>query len=182
MRTAYLLTGKPRVGKTRAIKRIIENIGKERCGGFYTEEIHTDDEDVNDKRIGFRLVTLDGQSGILAHVASDSPLRLGRYGVNLHDLEAIGLTAIERARVANKLIVIDEIGPMQSYSEQFKKMLLDLLNNDEPLLATIALNAHPWLDLIKQHKGVELYELTSSNQMTVIDGLSSILMESTPTV
>lgn len=69
----------------------------------------------------FRLVILDGQEGILAHVNSASPLRLGRYGVILDALESIGITAVAQARSAKCLIVIDEIGAMEVYSELVQK-------------------------------------------------------------
>ncbi len=112
MHKAYLLTGEPQTGKTRAIKKIIEAIGIEHCGGFYTEEIR-----VQETRVGFRLVSLDGQHGILAHVHSESPLRVGRYGVNLDCLESIGVPALCRAKLTKHLIVLDEIGLMQLYLE-----------------------------------------------------------------
>ncbi len=41
MGKAYLLTGEPQVGKTTAVKKIIDGIGVERCGGFYMEEVRT---------------------------------------------------------------------------------------------------------------------------------------------
>lgn len=168
MRRAYLVMGKPRIGKTTVIKSIVHEVGRERCGGFYTEEIHGE-EDTPDKRMGFRLVTLDGQEGILAHVAFENLLHLGRYGINLDCLEAAGLAAIERARASKQLIVIDELGPIQAYSEPFKKTIVHLFHDAYPLLGTIALEAHPWLDVIKQQKNIELYELTRSNQRDIMN-------------
>ncbi len=57
--TNFLVTGKPRIGKTTLIKRVIENLP---CvGGFYTEEISR-----LNVRQGFKIVTMDGKEGILA--------------------------------------------------------------------------------------------------------------------
>ncbi len=122
MGKAYLLTGEPRIGKTTALKRVIDGIGVKRCGGFYTEEMC-----VQGERRGFRLVTLDGQIGTMADVNSDSPLRVGRYGVVLNILEDIGLAAVYKTLSTKSLIVIDEIGPMQLYSNKFKLAILDVL-------------------------------------------------------
>jgi nucleoside-triphosphatase len=169
----YLLTGKPRIGKTSVIKKIIENIGREYCDGFYTEEIRADD-DRDDKRIGFRLVTLDGSDGILAHVSFESPFRLGRYGINLECLETIGVVSVERALAQKKLAVIDEIGPIQAGSEQFKRLLMKMFQDSSPFLGTIALQAHPWLDMIKQ-KNVEICELTANNRIRIIHTLTEAL-------
>lgn len=170
MSKAYLLTGKPRVGKTTAIKKIIDALGVERCGGFYTEEVHA-----QKTRVGFRLVMLDGRHGLLAHVNSESRIRVGRYGVNLDCLESIGLAALYEAMATKDLIIFDEIGPMEMYSEQFKRTILELLNNSRPLLGTIALKSDPWLDAIRQHERVKLYTLTLENRNAIVDQLTHLL-------
>ncbi len=41
-----LLTALPRTGKSTAIKKIVNMLGKDNCGGFYTEEIREDGERV----------------------------------------------------------------------------------------------------------------------------------------
>ena len=46
------------MGKTRTLKRIVDLLGRERCGGFYTEEVYAEQSDGQDTRMGFRLVTL----------------------------------------------------------------------------------------------------------------------------
>ena len=166
MSTTLFLTGQPHVGKSWAIKKIIDHIGRERCGGFYTEEICD-----RGARVGFRLVTLDGQSGIFAHNKSESVVRLGRYGVNLDCLEAIGLVALNQARKTKLLIILDEIGPMQALSRPFQETVLDLLDNHHFLLGTIAIHPHPWLDMVKQHESVEIFEMTVGNREYIVDQL-----------
>ncbi|QBD81104.1 AAA family ATPase [Ktedonosporobacter rubrisoli] len=175
MKQAYMLTGKPRVGKTNLIRAIIVKLGKERCGGFYTEEIRDERFLGSEARRGFRLVTLDGKEGILAHVDFSSELRLGRYGLNLACLEAIGVPALTRAWAADKLLVIDEIGLIQAYSDLFRHAIIKLLADAHPFLSTIAIEPHPWLDNLKQHHGVELYKLTPENYQATLIQLSSQL-------
>ncbi len=170
MSKAYLLTGKPGVGKTRAIKSIIDVLGRERCGGFYTEEIRA-----QDARVGFRLVTLDGQQGILAHVNAKSPIRVGRYGVNVDCLESIGIPALYEAMATKDLVVLDEIGPMELHSDQFKRTIIDVLNGPRPLLGTITLKSNPWSDAMKHREGVEVYTLTLDNRDTLVDTLTHLL-------
>lgn len=170
MSRAYLLTGKPGIGKTRAIKKIIDALGMERCGGFYTEEVR-----VQGTRVGFRLVTLDRQQGLFAHVDAASQLRVGRYGVNLDCLESLGLAALYEAMATKDLVVLDEIGPMELYSDLFKRAITDVLNGPRPLLGTIALKSKPWLDAMKQHERVELYTLTVDNRDTLVETVTRIL-------
>ena len=162
MGKAYLVTGEPRIGKTTALKKIIDGMGNKRCGGFYTEEVRSGGE-----RCGFRLITLDGLTGMVADVNSKSELRVGKYGVVLDSLENIGLPAIYKILSSTGLIVIDEIGPMQLYSDKFKQAVVDVLKSALPLLGTIVCRSHPWLDELKQQSGVELYHLTLDNRNKV---------------
>jgi nucleoside-triphosphatase len=70
MNNLYLVTGEPQAGKTTLTRKVMSAMGKEACGGFYTEEIR-----VQGARTGSKLVTLDGQSSLLAHIHSKSPLQ-----------------------------------------------------------------------------------------------------------
>jgi len=66
MKRALLLTGKPGTGKTALIKEALART-EVKGDGFYTEEIRTEGI-----RQGFKLVTLNGQEAILAHVGISS--------------------------------------------------------------------------------------------------------------
>lgn len=57
-----LITAKPRMGKSAAIKNIINKVGINNCIGFYTEEIKE-----NGERVGFQAVTLSGRTEIFAY-------------------------------------------------------------------------------------------------------------------
>ncbi len=173
MSNTYLLTGEPRIGKTTTIKKVIERIGLERCGGFYTEEMRE-----QGRRVGFRLVTLDGQSGVFAHTAIAHPPRVGRYGVNLDCLESIGIAAIERAMASKLLTVIDEIGPMELYSEQFQKIIVAAIKSPHLVLGTIALKSLPWLDTMNLRESMKLYRVTLDNRDTLVEELTHLLQHS----
>jgi nucleoside-triphosphatase len=100
--------------------------------GFFTEELREDGH-----RLGFQGVTLDGRSFPLAHVRTKGPLRIGPYGVDLAGLESIGLDALT-PREPGALVVLDEIGKMECLSEVFKTRVAQLLEDDTPLIATVA--------------------------------------------
>jgi nucleoside-triphosphatase len=129
---AYLLTGEPRVGKTTAIKYVLDSIERERCGGFYTEEML----DTGDQRFGFRLITLEGERTTLA-LAELRSNRIGKYGVSLQALD-IGITAINQALAYKEFVVIDEIGPMQMLSPAFQQAVLEVLRSAVPLIGTVS--------------------------------------------
>jgi nucleoside-triphosphatase len=163
MGRVILLTGSPGIGKTTAIRRVVARLGRE-AGGFYTQEIRA-----GGSRQGFQIVTLDGRAGILAHVDMQGPPRVGRYGVNLAALEAVGAASIRAAVERGVLVVIDEIGPMELHSESFRRAVLDALASGAPLLGTIVQRPHPFADRIKARPGVTVLPLTRANRDAVVE-------------
>ncbi len=162
MYEAYLFTGEPRIGKTTALKYVIEHIGTKNCGGFYTSELLSKG---TNERYGFRLVTLDGQGGMLARVELASNQSVSRYGVTLQALERSGIPAIYNALAFKNFVVIDEIGPMQLCSEQFKQSVLDVLSSGIPLIGTIAQSGRDrWIDKLYERADIQFYTLTEDNR------------------
>ncbi len=165
MKQVYLLTGRPGTGKTSLIKQAMAGM-KDRAGGFYTEEIRS-----HGVRQGFRLVTLDGQSTILAHVDIRSPYRVSKYGVDTGSLDRVGVVALRQAAEECDLVIIDEIGKMELFSVDFRKTVLQIIDSGKRVLGTIMLNPNPWADAIKCHHQVNLIEVTRANHQEVLDNL-----------
>ena len=108
MKPKVLLTGRPGCGKTTLIKRVVNELALP-AGGFYTEEIRQ-----SGQRVGFKIITLDGEEAVLAHVDFNTKQRVGKYEIDLHALESIGTEAIRIAVQARQLVVIDESGQWKS--------------------------------------------------------------------
>lgn len=153
-----MLSGRPGVGKTTVIRKVAQSLG-EQAGGFFTEEVRE-----RGKRIGFRIVTLDGQWGWLAHVRLPGRYRVGRYNVNLDDLETMGVAAIRRALGLRKIILIDEIGPMELFSPAFKHIVMEALDSTLPLVATVMAKFDPWVYALKARADTEVWEVTLANR------------------
>jgi nucleoside-triphosphatase len=157
---ALLLTGRPGLGKTTAIRRVVAQLSP-RAGGFYTEEIRE-----AGRRTGFRLVAIDGPEGILASVNISGPDRVGKYGVHCADLDRVGVAALERAvqQPQVSVVVVDEVGKMELFSPAFRAAVLMALDSPKPVLGTVMASAHPWVDAIKRRPDVSVVELTRANR------------------
>lgn len=166
MKRVLLLTGKPRAGKSTAIRTLIDMIGADKCGGFYTEEIRGASD-----RLGFRCVTVAGESAELAHTDSASPLRVGRYGVMLEPFEQLAVRSVRQSMRQAQVTVIDEIGTMQLLSAPFRELVEQLIA-DPPhiVLGTIGLDV-PVFGRIRKNPAVALYTLDESNR----DALPALL-------
>jgi nucleoside-triphosphatase len=158
MGRTILLTGRPGVGKTTVVKEVLEKLGG-RAGGFYTTEIRE-----GGRRQGFKISTLDGQEGILSHVKIKGSPRVSRYGVNLKDLEEVGVAALQQAVEEADRIVVDEIGKMELFSEKFRKSVMEAVQSEKVVLGTVMAGPHPWVDALKALPQVTVLEVTLDNR------------------
>ena len=165
-----LLTGFPGVGKTTAIKRIVEGIDYN-CTGFLTEEIR----DLYQHRIGFKVVSLDKKrEGTLAHVNIRSDKIVGKYCVLIDEFEEI---AIEEMSKKSEIIVVDEIGKMELFSEKFKELLLKCLDKGNVLASITMRGGGEFVWKIKEREDIRIIQLTEMNRNKVIERLISELNE-----
>ena len=168
MRPHILLTGKPRSGKTSLLKRITQDLKS--VGGFYTEEIIKDN-----RRVGFKIITLEGKEGILAKEGLESRFKLGKYGINLKDLEEIGVEAIERALRDKEIVVIDEIGKMELFSQAFKDVVLKAFDSNKRVIGVIHREISEFLNSIKLRSDVLVFEVDLDNHQELLNKISSWL-------
>jgi len=155
------ITGPPGCGKTTLIKEILKEL-QIPAKGFFTEEIRKGRE-----RVGFKILTLNGKEGILAEKGFKSPYKVSKYGVLLKDLEEIGVKEIEEGLRGNFLIVVDEIGKMELFSNKFREAILKTLDSKNKVLGTIMLKENPFCNKIKQRRDKKVFYLTRENKEKV---------------
>jgi len=164
-----LLTGRPGVGKTTLVRKVVES-GRPIAGGFYTEEIR----EVG-RRVGFTILTLDGRDGILAHVKSRSKFRVGRYGVNVEAFEDIGVTSIEDALTKDGLVVMDEIGRMELFSEKFQETVLRALDSPRRVFGVLQMKRSKFLNTIRTRADTRIITVSPSNRDTLLPQILDLL-------
>jgi nucleoside-triphosphatase len=163
MGQTLLLTGRPGIGKTTIMKAVIAQLG-DRAGGFYTEEILGPGG-----RKGFRLITLAGQSAVIAHIDFKSRSQVGRYNVKVDTIDQLGAGAIRSAVEHNPIVIIDEIGKMELFSSPFQSAVLKAVSSPKIVLAAAMLDDHPWLLALKSLPNVTVWEVTKVNRTKLVE-------------
>ncbi len=166
MSRVVLLTGRPRIGKTTVLMKAIDLL-RERgwvVGGMVSSEIRR-----SGRRVGFSISDLEsGKSGILAHIELREGPSVGKYRVNLEDLEHIGVGAIQAALRESEIVCCDEIAPMELSSPIFRETIRRALQSGKPLLATIhEAGRDSLLQEIKKGQDLEILEVTAENRDTL---------------
>ncbi len=174
MRKCHLLiTGLPGTGKTTLLVKLARRLAELQPAGFLTEEIREGGE-----RRGFRLVSLDGREGILAHVDFRGSGRVGRYGVDIRGFEAF-LDDLGLEKSPASVVFIDEIGKMECLSHRFAELMRMLLGSRKMVVATVALKGSGFIAEVKGRRDCEIKELTISNRDKLVDELARWISERT---
>ncbi|MEO0116410.1 MAG: NTPase [candidate division WOR-3 bacterium] len=156
-----LIRGRPGIGKTTLIKKVVENF-KERgkkVFGFYTEEIRE-----KGMRVGFKVVGLTEGEEVMAHINFFTPYQISKYKVDLKRFEKIALPELERGLRKRGVIVIDEIGKMELFSEKFRALVSELFKEKRAIIATIPIAQIPFLSELLRIPDVQVIEITLANR------------------
>jgi len=166
MKRLIFLTGQPGVGKTSVLLRVIDAL---KARGYDIRGMISREVREQGTRVGFEITDLNArQKGWLAHVKQPSGPQIGKYRVNLEDLKNIGANSILNAIKTADIIVVDEIGPMELFSQAFKDAVLQAVESTKPLLGTIHFKAqNPVINAIKARNDVEILEVTYENRQNI---------------
>ena len=156
-----LITGPPGCGKSTLIENVVNRM-EEPVGGFFTREIKE-----KGRRVGFSINTVDGREGILAHQNIRSQFRVGKYGVNIEDIDSLAVSAIIPAQ-REQVIVIDEIGKMECFSDLFKKTLIQVLDSPNCVIGSIALKGGTFIQGIKNRDDVTVSSVTPETRDSLV--------------
>ena len=158
-----LLTGSPGVGKTSVLLRVVESLKDKgySVGGMVSREVRS-----GEVRVGFEISDLGGsRRGWLAHVNQHSGPQVGKYRVNLEDLNSIGAEAIMKAVDKCDVIAIDEIGPMELFSEKFKEAVKRAVESRKVVIGVVHWKATDRLiEEVKKREDTEIITVTHENR------------------
>jgi len=163
LKQLIFVTGRPGIGKTSVLLRAVDDLKNRgyRIGGMISREVRE-----GGVRVGFEIVDFStGQRGWLAHVNQPTGPQVGKYRVNLTDLNAIGASSIVSAVTNADITIVDEIGPMELFSKAFREAVVQAIESNKPLLGTIHFRVKdPLINTIKAREDTEILTATYENR------------------
>lgn len=165
------ITGRPGVGKTTLIERVLEG-ARFSVGGILTKE-----KRVCGRRVGFAIVDIaTGAEGVLAHMHQRNGPKVGRYTVDMESLEQTGVAAILDAIRTKELVVIDEIAPMELLCPSFAPAVEAALASDRALIISTHANSdHPLAHRVRRE--LTLFRVKLSNRDRLATEISKALQD-----
>ena len=168
------LTGEPGCGKTTAINSTYQMLSAQgrKVGGVVSGELRE-----RGVRVGFSLEDLSThETGTLAHVAQKEGPTVGKYCVNLADIQRIAVTAIKRASLEADVIMVGELGPMELNSMPFILAVEMALATPKHFVGTLHKRAsHYLVAAIKSNPAYQILEVTLNNRSELPKTVTKII-------
>ena len=160
------------MGKSTALTRILLHV---RTAGFVPGGILTREIRSHGEREGFRLVDIGSEiSETLADVKGITGPKIGKYRVNLKVLSNLGVESLNRAAQSSDLIAVDEVGPMELLSPEFRRALHScVMDLGKPALCVVHKRFQdPLIEELRASRNAVESEITFENRDQLPDELS----------
>ena len=167
-----LLEGRPGIGKTTVARRLVTLLRRAgvAAGGFTTAELRT-----AGRREGFLVEATSGARARLAHVDLPGPPRVGRYGVDLAAFERVALPALRAPRTGG-VVVVDELGKMELASVAFRDAVMQLLERDVAVVATVHQAHDRFTDALRRRPDIRVVRVTEASRDALPEQLIDCLV------
>lgn len=169
-----LIVGEQGVGKSTLIHRVMDELQLTVCG-FETRK----EDELVDPLLGSPLYIYEAglphiqrEDNLVGHCKDQKPVvypeGFDRFAERLEQLsngasESDAMTDAARHADAD-VILMDEIGVMESRSERFCQAILHLLDGDMPVLAAVKYKDRPFLQQVRSHPRCRCFQITPENR------------------
>ena len=170
----WLVTGPPGVGKSTLVSSVILRL---KSRGIIVGGCTTGEKRLGGVRVGFEVKDLtNGTTGELASTSGRLGPRVGKYRVNLSDLASVGAKGLSDAADVSELMVIDEVGPMELVSPDFRRAVRKCIDSGKPILAVVHERLDDDLLAELRSKAKELVELDTNNRDEATDQVAAEIL------
>lgn len=166
-----LLTGMPGSGKSTLCNSVRQGLDKELWTGVISLDIRQGNE-----RLGFKFVNpVTQEESVFAHKKLiQSKCKVGAYAVEVSSIDNFACPLLEEGMKVpgSHIVLLDEIGKMERFSNKFMQLVDRLIVEDLeiPVLATVS-KKEPWAAQYRGHKNALLFEVTRDNRDELVDVL-----------
>lgn len=153
-----LIVGARQVGKSTLIARVLREIGRP-VFGFETKK----EDALEDAQLGSPIYIYP--AGEAHEQRADNLVGYCKDRRPLTNVEVFDRWA---QRIAcppqGCMVLLDELGFMESSSEAFCSAVMALLDGDVPVIAAVKHNRTPFLDAVRSHKNCRCFHITPDNR------------------
>ncbi len=158
-----LIVGERRVGKSTLIGRILDAIDRP-VVGFETKK----EDSLADELQGSPIYIYDPRQKRV-----QTPENLVGYCKNHHFKAATEVfdrfaVKLRQPVPTGGIILLDELGFMESQAEEFCSAVLKLLDGDIPVIAAVKDKDTPFLEMVRNHPKAKCFYITKENRDTLL--------------
>ena len=168
------LTGRTQIGKSTLIKKYIEAKGLTPCGFATVWGAPAEDGGRRLYMHPYGNIGACSDANLLARFLPESPSAT-RFSQVFDTLGASLLTPCSKT----DLLVMDELGFLESDSPVFQAAVLSALNGSLPVFGVIKPRSTPFLDAVRSHPQVKVLEVTAETRDDILQELLSHSFEET---
>ena len=161
-----IITGKINSGKSTVLNKALEKLKSFDISGYFTFPVLE-----NNERAGFYIESFNGKKEIFAHINFHIDYRFKQYGVKLKVFEDLCVPILKDS-LRSDILVIDELGIMETESEKFIRKLVLAVKKHHRLIFVIQERALDfWLKQLGAENFTETVYVAHENR----DGLPELI-------
>ncbi|MBI9010662.1 MAG: hypothetical protein JEZ08_00415 [Clostridiales bacterium] len=162
------LTGPMQIGKTTLLNLTIQRLNV-KTHGFYTKPYYN-----NKTVLGYKM--FDCSSSIEPFIIGlkDTPTTCRPL---IENFETFGVSLLHTALASDDVIILDELGILESKAYKFQEAILKCLDSDNLVIGVIKNKQSTFLNKIKNRKDVITIEVTRENRNELLDKIMILLNE-----
>lgn len=173
------LTGEIQVGKTTLLNKIIKRLNYS-VGGFQTcRNIYNDNGNIKREFFIKSLINDSHKYKIATITSFEDKFNVEPY---TEAFETIANTIIRESIKNCDVIVLDELGFLESNAFDFQSAVFEALNSCKLTIGVIKPRSNPFLDKIRNIDNIHIFEVTKDNRDELLNDILNVIEKCSPNV